>query len=157
MPSNVDVPVHVVSGENNFTTVIQYVMTQGVSLLIKAADTRNLVTATLFGSTDLQLIRKCPCAVWILKPGAPVRIRHVLGAIDLTHDTDDSLAIAGEIIDPVQQVANTEGAQGHLITAWTAAHSTSDHQSGRPTGFPGLRGRLPGRNHTSIPADHSRR
>lgn len=114
----VQMSVQVEVGENNATAVIQFVQQNNVSLLLKAADQHNLITEALFGSTDLQLIRKCPCPVWILKPGALPQIRQVLGAVDLTHDTDDSLAFAQEIIDTVQRIANMEDARGHLITAW---------------------------------------
>ena len=37
----------------------------------------------LFGSDDMHLLRKCPCPVWLMKPGETANYRCVAAAIDI--------------------------------------------------------------------------
>ncbi len=35
-----------------------------------------------FGTTSMRLLRKCPCAVWLVRADAPPRFSRVLAAVD---------------------------------------------------------------------------
>jgi nucleotide-binding universal stress UspA family protein len=69
-----------------------------------------------FGSIDMQLLRKCPCPVWLVGPDAAVRPRAVLAAIDVS---PDDAALNRKIVDLALAVADLE--LGHLTVfhAWT--------------------------------------
>lgn len=62
-----------------FVEVIRVVQAEGVDLLVKASERRG--SPGIFGSTDMSLLRKCPCPVLLLKGGGG-RLRRLLAAVD---------------------------------------------------------------------------
>jgi nucleotide-binding universal stress UspA family protein len=67
-----------------FLEIIREVLRNGHDLVIKMPETRDWLDR-LFDSDDMHLLRKCPCPVWIIKPGAPKTYRRILAAVDV-HD-----------------------------------------------------------------------
>ena len=67
----------------------------------------------VLGSTARQLVRKCPCAVWIVKPG-PRRRRHVVAAVDPQGDVE----LQRRILGAARDVARGLGARLSLVHAW---------------------------------------
>ena len=53
-----------------FIEIIRYVLDHGHDLVMMSAEGgRGGLKGLLFGSTSLHLMRKCPCPVWVIKPG----------------------------------------------------------------------------------------
>jgi universal stress protein E len=99
-----------------FVEVIRSVLRGGHDLVIKAARPPKGVSEHLFGSTDLHLMRKCPCPVWVDRPGAQFPYRSVLAAVDPTaesaRDTDRL------VMDLATSLAERESARLHVVHAW---------------------------------------
>lgn len=102
-----------------FLEAIRDVLRNGRDLVIKQAEDPQL-SRLLFGGTDLHLLRKCPCPVWILRPDEQSGYRRVVAAIDFdpweTEDVDDSLN--DQILDLAAGVALADFAELHLVHAW---------------------------------------
>jgi nucleotide-binding universal stress UspA family protein len=62
-----------------FVEVIRTVLADDTGLLIKSVERRGALG--IFGSTDLSLLRKCPCPVLLLR-GAGARLQRLLAAVD---------------------------------------------------------------------------
>lgn len=62
-----------------FVEVIRVVQAENIDLLVKASERRS--SPGIFGSTDMSLLRKCPCPVLLLKGGGG-RVRRLLAAVD---------------------------------------------------------------------------
>ena len=65
-----------------FLTLIQEVLSNKIDLLIKTAGEDGVIER-LFGSSDMHLLRKCPCPVWLIKSsrqGHYQKIMVVMGA-----------------------------------------------------------------------------
>lgn len=67
-----------------WTTLIREAASRGVDLLMAGSARRGPVLESLFGSTTLKLVRKCPCPVWVTKPPGCSKLNSVLVAHDLT-------------------------------------------------------------------------
>lgn len=67
-----------------WTTIIRAVTSRNADLLIAGSARRGPVLESLFGSTTLKLVRKCPCPVWVTKPPGCSELSSVLVAHDLT-------------------------------------------------------------------------
>jgi len=65
-----------------FIEIIKEVLRNQHDLVMKQADGTGGDGAMLFGSTDLHLIRKCPCPVWISKPTKARRYSRIMAASD---------------------------------------------------------------------------
>jgi len=98
-----------------FLEIIQRAEGFGHDLLIKPAQAIGGTRDLLFGSTDLHLMRKCPCPVWIHKPAEGGRYRQIMAAIDVTGETPHQNRL---ILDLATSLAAREEAEVHVVHAW---------------------------------------
>lgn len=97
-----------------FVEVIRAVLRNGYDLVIKPARPPEGLSERIFGSTDLHLLRKCPCPVWIDRPGETYHYRQVLAAVDPT----DEEGIERLVMDLATSLAERESARLAVIHAW---------------------------------------
>lgn len=107
-----------------FVEVIRAVLRDKHDLVILAADGRRGLLPRLFGSTSMHLMRKCPCPVWVIKPGAGKSYNRILAAVDATDDPWDDTK---QLINPlILQLASTlaqmEKSDLHVIQVWSVVH-----------------------------------
>lgn len=105
-----------------FVEVIRAVRHSGFDLVIKAAQPPAGISERLFGSTDLHLLRKCPCPVWMDRPSAAMPYRNVLAAVD-PEDAGRSGETASNscarlVMDLASSLAQRESAQLSVVHAW---------------------------------------
>jgi universal stress protein E len=103
----------------------------GHDLLMKQAEPNEDV---LFGSTDMHLLRDCPCPIWLVNPGQGDRpYSRVLAAVDPAPPPDESdvlhlkadltpkdAALDVRILELAGSMAELEGAELHVLHAWSA-------------------------------------
>jgi len=112
-----------------FLEVIREVMRYKHDLVVKTAEDPEWLDR-LLGSDDMHLLRKCPCPVWLLKPGAPARFRKILATVDVDDDqSSGELEIQKALNDQVLQLsaslAVTEQAELYVGHAWDAIDASS--------------------------------
>ncbi|NJO38024.1 MAG: universal stress protein [Rhizobiales bacterium] len=109
-----------------FLEIIKSVLRDGHDLMIASAEDGSVVKSVFFGSTVTHLIRKCPCPVWIVKPGQIVPYGRILAAVDPKPDdpTGDGLNI--EIMDLATSLARMTGAGLDVLHAWEVTGRDSD-------------------------------
>lgn len=105
----------IVSG-NPFIELIRAVQLKGYDLLIKAPRRPEGLAARLFGSTDMHILRKCPCPVWMDRPESTHPYRNVLAAVDPVGQAEGDLNRL--IMDLATSLAGRESANLHVIHAW---------------------------------------
>ncbi len=112
-----------------FLEVVREVLRNGYDLVIKTAETQAWL-GRLFGGDDMQLLRKCPCPVWLIKPEAPQACRRILAAVEIDdlYPSDECHAkrdLNRQILELAVSLALSESAELHLAHAWEAvAEST---------------------------------
>jgi nucleotide-binding universal stress UspA family protein len=111
----VEVRTRVASG-TPFMEIIRAVLRDGHDLVVKAAEEPAGTVRQLFGSTDLHLLRKCPCPVWIDRGSAAAPYRTILAAVDPAEKGDDGLNRL--ILDLATTLAVREGAELNVVHAW---------------------------------------
>jgi nucleotide-binding universal stress UspA family protein len=100
-----------------FIEVIRSVLRHRFDLVIKSARSPAGFSERLLGSTDMHLMRKCPCPVWIDGPAAALPYRRILAAVDPTGDEADNCSRL--IMDLASSLAQRESAQLHVAHAWS--------------------------------------
>jgi nucleotide-binding universal stress UspA family protein len=85
-------------------------------LVMKVAQNSTGLPQTLFGSTDMHLLRKCPCPVWIDRPTQTGSYRRVLAAVDPFDDESGDLQRL--ILDLASSLAEREQAEFEVVHAW---------------------------------------
>ena len=83
----VDVRAKVLTGKTS-VEIIREVMRDDHDLVLRVSKGKDSGRQRYFGSTGMRLLRKCPCAVWLVTP-TRIGFQHVLGCVDTT--SDDSL------------------------------------------------------------------
>ncbi len=111
-----------------FVEVIKAVIQNGYDLLIKPARPPEGFSERLLGSTDLHLMRKCPCPVWVDRPGSANPYRRIVAAVDPTgSESDHSDRL---IMDLATSLAERETAELDVVHAWRV-YGESMMRSGR--------------------------
>jgi nucleotide-binding universal stress UspA family protein len=73
----------------------------------------------ILGTTALQLLRKCPCPVWIAKPESKPKIRHLLAAVDpVPHDVARS-ELNDALLELGTAIATAEKCRLSVLHAWS--------------------------------------
>lgn len=100
-----------------FVEVIRTVLRNDHDLVIKVTETPDYLQR-LFGSTDMHLLRKCPCPLWLMKPGEPAAYERVLAAVDFDPPPNTNDGLNHLILSTACAMAAAHGASLHLVHAW---------------------------------------
>ena len=102
-----------------FLEVIREVLRNKHDLVMKPAENPNFLKR-IFGSTDIHLLRKCPCPVWIMKMPEKLNYKCIMAAVGFSplefSEVEESLN--GEILDQASSLAMSDFASLHVVHAW---------------------------------------
>ncbi len=99
-----------------FIEVIRAVQRHGYDLLMKPARLAGGFAERLFGSSDMHLLRKCPCPVWIDRSDGTPSYKNILAAVDPIGHTGEGLNRF--IMDLASSLAERENARLHVVHVW---------------------------------------
>ncbi len=101
-----------------FMEIIREVLRGGHDLVMKGASGSRAGWPGLFGSTDLHLLRKCPCPVWIMKKGATPGYARILAAVDPDPMDEERAALDRLILDLATSLSEMDDSELHVVHAW---------------------------------------
>jgi len=103
---------------NPFIEIIRQVSVNRHDLVIKSTEGDTGLKEMLFGSTDMHLMRKCPCPLWIIKSTKHKRYRRILAAVD--RDPGDAVkdVLNRQILEMATSLALAEFSELHIVHAW---------------------------------------
>jgi nucleotide-binding universal stress UspA family protein len=104
-----------------FLQIIRAVLRDQYDLVIKPIANRPK-TIRLLSSTDMHLLRKCPCPVWIVKASDARAYRHILAAVDVDPEDAASDAQNLQILEMSMSLALAESSELHIVHAWSLAY-----------------------------------
>jgi universal stress protein E len=87
--------------------------------VIMTAEGKGGLKDRLFGSTSSHLMRKCPVPLLVVKPGRQKRVRRILAAVDPEISGDARDTLNRTILDLASTFCSREGAELHVVHAWT--------------------------------------
>ncbi|HSH29249.1 MAG TPA: universal stress protein [Thiohalobacter sp.] len=102
-----------------FLESIRQVLDEEHDLVIKVPETLTWL-GRLFGSDDMNLLRECPCPVWLVKPQAEESYRRVLAAVDVDDayppaEQKSRHALNQHILETAAALALSEFAELHVV------------------------------------------
>lgn len=109
-----------VSRGKEFFEIIRAVLQYDFDLVVKTCYQPGRLKTMLFGTTDMHLLRKCPCPVWLIKPQEEMRCRRILAAVDIQPSADEGEidALNQQILEMSTSLALSEFAELHIVHAW---------------------------------------
>ncbi len=119
LPGELEISVKILTGKP-FYEIIQAVLRECYDLVIKSPDPEKSIKTSLFGSTDMHLLRKCPCPVWIVKVEEARPVNRILAAVDLESygDDEDLSALNRQILEMSASLADCDSCELHVVHAW---------------------------------------
>jgi universal stress protein E len=107
-----------------FDSIVEHVMHHRHDLLVKTPQSAQLIHQVFFGHLDRQLIRNCPCPVWIEHPAKWSRRGRILAAVDpspyhqdrVNDPIREELNLA--ILETAVKISQAFGAQLHVLHVW---------------------------------------
>ena len=106
--------------------IVREVVRVGYDLVVKPAEGRGGISGMLFGGTDLHLLRKWPCPVWIIKPTKRKKYARILAAVDPNPGEETNAELNRLILDLATSLAQKKRVE--LVVMGTVAR----------TGIPGF-------------------
>jgi nucleotide-binding universal stress UspA family protein len=64
-------------------------------------------------------MRKCPCPVWVIKPGQPTHFNRILVAVDLVKDDHERAALAKKIMELATSLARSRQSELLIMHTWS--------------------------------------
>ncbi len=107
-----------------FLEIIREVLRGKHDLVIKIPEQQNWLRR-LLGSDDMHLLRKCPCPVWLIRPGEPSNYQRIMAAVDVddTHPPAELAtrhALNRQTLELALSLALSDFAELHVVHVWNA-------------------------------------
>jgi nucleotide-binding universal stress UspA family protein len=114
----VDVSIDLISDQSPAIKIIQYVLRNNCDLVIKEAEPGD-GGAHGFKAFDMDLLRKCPCAVWLCRPIKHSR-QHIQVAVAIDPESSEKAAEALSIrmLGLSRSLADSCNRELHIISCW---------------------------------------
>ena len=109
-----------------FLTLVREVLSNKFDLLIKTADEEGMMHK-LFASSDMHLLRKCPCPVWLIKSSRQGHYQKIMTAVDFDpfdNNVEDD-ALNRRILEMSTALALSDFSELHIIHVWKAYGESS--------------------------------
>ena len=101
-----------------FIEIIKEVLRNDHDLVIKTARGMGGTIGMLFGSTAMHLLRKCPCPIWLIKPGQGQPFRRIMAAVDVVPlDVEDN-DLNNKIMELATSQARLEKSELNIVHVW---------------------------------------
>ena len=113
----VEVTTELLFGKTSFA-IMHEVLRSGHDLVVRVTKGAHSGRTGFFGTTSMRLLRKCPCAVWLVRGDTEPRFSRVLAAVDPAPHDDAREIMNKTIMDLGQSIAEYEKGQFHVVHAW---------------------------------------
>jgi nucleotide-binding universal stress UspA family protein len=113
----------------SYLEIIREVLRSNHDLVIKCPESPSWLDH-LFAGDDMHLLRKCPCPVWLVKPGTADSYQRILAAVDVDDNYPPAelktrQALNGTVMELASSLAVSEFAELHVVHTWAAFGESS--------------------------------
>jgi len=115
----IDIEIKVVWHNSDYEAIIQEVLLGEHDLLLKMAHQTDRFESVIFTPTDWQLLRKCPCPVWMVKDQPWPEDGTALVAVNLSSEEPYHDPLNRKLVQETQELADHIDHQAvHLVSAY---------------------------------------
>jgi len=101
------------------TVLIQEVLRSGHDLLMRSHARDTVASGPRpFGAVDMELLRKCPCPVFLVRHGGGDPHPRIVAAVNASTEEASERALNVKIVELTLRVAELEGGVPRLLQAW---------------------------------------
>ncbi|MCA9177630.1 MAG: universal stress protein [Planctomycetales bacterium] len=99
--------------------IIREVLREGHDLVMRVARGADSRSPGFFGQTGFRLLRKCPCAVWLVTPETTPKFRHVLGCVDSSSGAEIDTELNDKVFELSDTISQYHGGTFSIIHTWS--------------------------------------
>ncbi len=115
--SELPVGVEVVHGSHPSVSIVRHVLRHAHDLVVKVADRKQGEAG--FRALDMELLRKCPCPVWLDRPiGKPRGEIRVAVAIDPENTEPEGRDLSRRLLRMARALADTRSGGLDIVSCW---------------------------------------
>ncbi|TWU32457.1 universal stress protein [Novipirellula artificiosorum] len=114
----VQVETKVLSGTTS-VEIIREVLRGQHDLVLRVAKAKSSRSTGFFGSTGIELLRKCPCAVWLVCSTTSAQFKHVLVCVDTCCDAEVNRKLDQKVFEISSDISRTHRADLSVVHAWS--------------------------------------
>jgi nucleotide-binding universal stress UspA family protein len=116
---SIDVNTDVIEGIP-FVEIIYQVAQHHYDLVMIMADNhKSSISEKFFGSTQMHLLRKCPCPVWIVKPNSGPIFKRILTPVDATSEDDADDSLNRSLVQATKAMLKSGNESINFIQVWS--------------------------------------
>ncbi len=101
-----------------FLEIIREVIRKDHDLVIVTPEGSSELKDMLIGTTTMNLMRKCPCPVWAIKPSSDVPFPRILAAVNPDRDDAEKISLNKKIIEMSLSLAEMHQSELHVAHVW---------------------------------------
>lgn len=122
LEAGIPIDIKVVWDNQPYQAIINEVVSAGHDLLLKEAHQQDKLQAVIFTPIDWQLLRKCPCPVWMVKDQPWPENGKALVAVNLSSDEPEYQALNEKLIkESIELAEKVDQTELHLVGAYPEA------------------------------------
>lgn len=95
--------------------VVSHALNAEPRYVFKGTQYHSTAERSIFIDTDWQLVRSCPCPLWLVKPHAMREEPVIIAAVDPTHSHDKPAELDQVIVDVAASLGRVSGGEVHLL------------------------------------------
>ncbi|MCG7488246.1 universal stress protein [Vibrio sp. Of14-4] len=116
--NDMDIAVELIVAEKPDVEAIRYVEKHNIDLVIKEAES-NKTNSLGLRAIDMNLLRKCPCPVWLNRPtNKPTDQQRVAVAIDANATTEEERRLSIDLLRLGRTITDNCDGQLHIVSCW---------------------------------------
>ncbi len=110
----------------SYIEIVRKVMRDEHDMVIVSAENDRGLRGTFLGSTAINLMRQCPCSVWVLKPSGSAAPSDIMAALSLSLDKSCGDDLNDKILALAKSLALAHDALIHVVHFWDIDGSDGD-------------------------------
>ena len=107
--------------------IIREVLRGGYDLVMKVTKGKNSREETFYGRTGKRLLRKCPCAVWLIKPDGDAVYKTIVASLDTSSEDKTDQALNSQVFRLASAISKSHGGQLFVTHAWSIWNESMLH------------------------------
>ncbi|HAW91798.1 MULTISPECIES: universal stress protein UspE [unclassified Arsukibacterium] len=116
--TGIDIDLKVVWHNRPFEAIVHEVLEHGFDLVIKGTHNHDVLKSMIFTPTDWHILRKCPCAVLLVKEHEWPDNGNIIAAVNAGSEQDHHQSLNQRVISDAKAMAKVLQGRVHMVNAF---------------------------------------
>lgn len=114
--------ITVMRDDKGYISIIKHILKNDYDAVIKMADDLEKNRKSGFRSMDMNLLRKCPVPIWLIRPGAQLTKPRIVVAVDPLSEAKEGRDLNTKLLKIGDDLTTTLDGHMEVLSCWTFEH-----------------------------------